>query len=98
MYNICINFERPVEGPGAERDEPHTRLALIWFTDTRAAAQLRGGARRREQPRWRRGCRTHGSVPRCHLQLAILQVEGCKMPGICELPQGSAPGKYFELD
>jgi len=31
------------------------------------------------------------SVPRCHLQLATLQVEGCKMPSICELPQGSAP-------
>jgi len=26
----------------ATRDEPHTRLALIWFTETRAAAQLRG--------------------------------------------------------
>ena len=24
-----------------------------------------------------------------------LQVEGCKMPSICELPQGSAPGNYF---
>jgi len=35
------------------------------------------------------------SVPRCHLQLATVQVEGCKMPsnGICELPQGSAPGR-----
>ena len=24
-----------------------------------------------------------------------LQVERCKMPSICELPQGSAPGKYL---
>ena len=35
------------------------------------------------------------SVPRCHLRLAMLQVEGCKMPSICELPQGSAPGKFY---
>ena len=24
------------------------------------------------------------SVPRCHLQLAILQIKGCKMPSICQ--------------
>ena len=32
------------------------------------------------------------SVPRCHLQLATLQVEGCKMPSICEL---DLPGDYY---
>ena len=54
-----------------------------------------------EQPRWRCGCRTYvPSHVRCHLQLATLQVEGCKMPSCTstcelELPQagreGSAP-------
>ena len=32
------------------------------------------------------------------LTCRTLQVEGCKMPSICELPQGSAPGKYFYRD
>ena len=44
-----------------------------------------------EQPRWRCGCRTYVYVvPRSHLQLATLQVEGCKMAldAIPELPQG----------
>ena len=52
-------------------------IALIWFTETRAAAQRRGGARGCEQPRWRGGCRTH---VRSHVATFNLQL--CKSRGV----------------
>jgi hypothetical protein len=66
-------------------------VALNWFTETRAAAPV--GVNSLDcgvaaEP-------TFGpTLPPKVLQRATLQVEGCKMPSICELPQGSAPGKY----
>jgi hypothetical protein len=59
---FMFKTKSPEEEATRQRGE-NTRelLALNWFTaaETRATAQLRGGARGCEQPRWRGGCRTH---------------------------------------
>jgi len=70
--------------------------ALNWFTETRAAAQLAAAPEGCEQP-----VSLDGGVaaeptfgPTMCNSPSRVQVEGYKRPSICELPQGSAPGKY----